>query len=155
MSLLCGLLVGVTCGVTAADKPKSNNEGKIVGTWEAKDDLFGGATFTTEFTKDGKFTMSVATADNKLVVTGKYTLGEGDKVNLTDLINSITGKTEHEATVTIKDDKLTMKVSDGKSKTFTRKAEKKGQVKSPTMAVHDHGPSLGLWRERGPVSITS
>jgi uncharacterized protein (TIGR03066 family) len=128
MSLLCGLLIGLTSTVTGADTPKSNNEGKIVGIWEATGGLLPpGATFTMEFIKDGKIDMTIKNGPTTVNITGKYTLGEGNKVHFKELSKPISGKTEHIESISIKDDKLTMTDADGKSLTFNKKPEKKDE----------------------------
>ena len=125
MQLLCGVLVSVL-SVGLPDPVKSNNEGKIVGKWESTggNALPPGIYMNLEFTKEGKFSMTVGMkgAEDKpaAVITGKYTLGSGDEVTLSDLSQPVSGKLTHKETVTIKDKELTMKDADGKAVIFKK-----------------------------------
>lgn len=89
---------------------KSNNEGKIVGKWSAPN----GAIF--EFTADGQF---IATGGQ--TIRGRYSLGAGDTVNLTNLSPPLSGKTRTREKITITGDSMVVAGGPGEpSVTFTR-----------------------------------
>ena len=107
-------------------EPKSNNEGKIVGKWESVGGsvpLPAGAKMLMEFTKDGEMSMSIFAGFVNKTITGKYKLNKADAVELYDLSEPFSGKTKHTETITIVNDELTMKGSDGKYMTFKRVKE--------------------------------
>jgi uncharacterized protein (TIGR03066 family) len=111
-----------------APEPKSNNEGKIVGKWESDGGgsvpLPPGAKMVLEFAKDGKMAMHISAGAVNKTITGKYKLKKDDGVELYDLSEAVSGREQHQETVTIVKDRLTMKDSDGKSLTFRRVKEK-------------------------------
>ena len=113
--------------LAAADGPKPNNEGKIVGKWEATGGsvaLPAGIKMVVEFNANSQMKMIISTGIVNQTITGKYKLHKGDKLELYDLSEPISGKRQHTETVTIVKDRLTMKDSDGKSLTFRRVKEK-------------------------------
>jgi hypothetical protein len=68
-----------------------------------------------EFTADGRF---LATGVN--TITGKYSLGAGDNVTLSELNPPLSGKTRSREKITINGDTMTVAGTGGKSMTFTR-----------------------------------
>src|SRR5206468_2705913 len=99
----------------------SNNKGKIEGTkWssvetEVKGVKLPAGSLKLEFAKDGKLVYQAGPVS----FTGKYSLGEGDKVTF-HLDKELAGKKEHIEDVAIKGDRLKMTDSDGTSVTFER-----------------------------------
>ena len=97
----------------------SNNKGKIEGTkWSSLPADIKGAKLPAgilklEFAKDGKLVYRVGPMD----YTGTYKLGAGDKVTL-QLDKELAGRKDHEESVVIKGNRLTMTDSDGTSLTF-------------------------------------
>ena len=90
---------------------ESNNKGKIVGKWQAT----GAVPLVFEFTADGRFIASAAGIE---LTKGKYSLGMGDTVNLTELSPPMEGKTKGREKITITGD--TMNVAGEKPLTFNR-----------------------------------
>jgi hypothetical protein len=90
----------------------SNNKGKIVGKWQAK-----GVPLVFEFTADGKFS---ATALGSTITQGRYSLGAGDTVNLSDLSPALEGKTRSREKITINGDTMTVAGNKSADMTFTR-----------------------------------
>ncbi|VTR96799.1 unnamed protein product [Gemmata massiliana] len=108
-SFLFALVTGLALFATGCS---SNNKDKIVGKWEA-----AGGILTFEFTADGQFIASGA-----MSIKGKYSLGAGDNVTLSDLNPPLDGKSKSKEKITINGDSMTIAgSSDGKSMTFTRK----------------------------------
>lgn len=91
----------------------SNNKGKIVGKWQAK----GAIPLVFEFTADGQF---VATALGTTVTKGRYSLGSGDTVNLSDLSPALEGKTRSREKITITGDTMVVAGNKSADMTFTR-----------------------------------
>lgn len=97
----------------------SNNQGKIEGTkWSSVAATIKGVklpagTLELEFGKDGKLVYKVVNMN----LTGKYTLGTGNKVTFI-MDRELGGRKKHEETITIKGDKLTMSDSDGTTLDF-------------------------------------
>lgn len=90
---------------------ESNNKGKIVGKWSAPN----GAVF--EFTADGQFIASNAGP----TIRGRYSLGAGDTVNLTDLSPPLEGKTRTREKITITGDSMSVAGGRGQAPVlFTR-----------------------------------
>ena len=121
-------MLAVACLLLAVPACMSNNKGKIVGKWEST----GGSALqvpgappmfmTLDFKADGAFTMAVGAQGMGVVKTinGKYSLGFGDSVTLSNLSEPIAGHTTHRETITIVGNQLTMKDSDGKFVTFKK-----------------------------------
>jgi hypothetical protein len=103
----------------------SNNKGKIEGTkWSSvettvKETKLAAGTLKLEFGKDGKLAYRIAGPKGEVTFTGKYSLGEGDKVTF-HLDKELAGKKEHIEDVSIQGDRLKMTDSDGTSVTFER-----------------------------------
>jgi uncharacterized protein (TIGR03066 family) len=79
-TLACAVGLLVCCGLLADEKKAESIDAKtLVGKWSPKE----AATFTIEFTKDGKATLVTTTADGKeLRGEGKYKL-DGNKLTTT------------------------------------------------------------------------
>ena len=103
-------VVFVVCAALLSAGCESNNKGKIVGKWSAE-----GGLLVFEFTSDGRFIASGAVS-----VTGKYSLGAGDTVNLSNLSPPLDGKTRSREKITITGDSMSVAGGSGKSTTFTR-----------------------------------
>jgi uncharacterized protein (TIGR03066 family) len=116
-----GLIALGTVAVRADDKDV--NKTKIVGTWElVKSTAKEGAPPGTlvEFTKDGKFKLSVKAGDKEIKIDGTYSL-DGDK--LKTAMKGPDGKEISDTdTITKLDDKeLTLKGSKGEITEFKKK----------------------------------
>ena len=111
----------------------SNNKGKIVGKWKATAVSGAGAEgmdlgaaagdggMFMEFTEDGRFKMYLSAMGQQMELgSGKYSLGMGDTVTLSDLSPPQDGKTTSRESITIKGDTMTLKGEAGKSITLTR-----------------------------------
>lgn len=111
----------LVCGVAGCN---SNNKGKIEGTkWSSqattiKGNAIPAGALTLEFTRDGKVTYTAG----PMTYTGKYSLGWGDTVTLR-LDQDLAGSKTHRERVTIANDQLTMRDSDGTSLTFDKVKE--------------------------------
>jgi hypothetical protein len=105
-----GFLVAFVGLALLAAGCSSNNKGKIVGKWTA-----GGGILTMEFTEDGQFIMSGA-----VNTKGKYSLGAGDSVTLSNLNPPMEGHTESREKITITGDTLLLANPKGNPTTFTR-----------------------------------
>ena len=101
----------------------SNNKGKIVGKWESVSGsaLAPGISVSLDFKADGNFTMTVQQMGASNTITGKYSLGMGDTVTLSNLSQAVSGRTTHQEKVTITGGQLTMTDSDGKYITFQKR----------------------------------
>ena len=99
----------------------SNNKGKIEGTkWSSNattvkgQPLVAGA-LALEFAADGKLVYQAGPAR----FTGTYSLGGGDTVTF-NLDQDLAGRKKHVEKITITDNSLTMRDSDGTSLTFSK-----------------------------------
>lgn len=108
---------------------KSGNKDKIVGTWESTapippgTDKDLGLKCTIEFTADGEFTIyeSSPSTPREALNSGKYSLGDGDTVLLTDITPSKRdGRTSSTESISINGDALTMKFDKSSSMTFKK-----------------------------------
>jgi uncharacterized protein (TIGR03066 family) len=106
----------------------SNNKGKIVGKWKANvvekpgEAMPKGAEVVFEFTEDGRFTISVELGGQSLLkaASGKYALGFGDTVTLTELSPPVDGKTQSRERISINGDTMTIDSEKGQKQTLTR-----------------------------------
>lgn len=121
LALLAGLaLIATGCS--------SNNKGKIEGKWKvtsgsgAVEGAGPDAGTFFEFTADGQFRIYASAGPVQMdAAKGKYSLGSGDTVNLTDLSPAIDGKTKSREKITINGDTMTVAAGkDGKITTLTR-----------------------------------
>ncbi len=91
----------------------SSNRGKIVGKWEYtggnSPSLPPGTHMLLEFAADGTFTWAINSGLVSKTISGKYKLGLGDHVTLSDLSPPLANRTEHTEKVTIRGDQLTLK----------------------------------------------
>jgi hypothetical protein len=115
------LVLGILFVAAPAALADSNNKGKIEGTkWSSEETTVKGnklpaGILKLEFKADGGLVYTVAGT----ALTGKYALGDGDKVTL-NMDKDLGGRKSHEQTVAIKDGKLTLTDSDGTTVTFTK-----------------------------------
>ena len=99
----------------------SSNKGKIEGTkWSSDAGMHEGQSVPAgklkfEFRRDG----SLVYVAGPLTLTGKYSLGMGDRVTL-NLDQELAGTKQHVEKVVIANDKLTMTDGDGTSITFSK-----------------------------------
>ena len=106
-------------GCKKSNNEKSNNEGKIVGTWRipGRSD----STRYLEFTADGKFyAYLMASAERTDLTWGTFSLGPGNTVALRFLNPPIDGQDRSRVTVIIENDTMTYKDEYGNSAVFTR-----------------------------------
>ncbi len=93
---------------------ESKNKGKIVGKWRVTNgdvpaNLGPDAGMFFEFTADGTFRAYAALGGQTIERTkGKYSLGTGDTVNLSDLSPALDGKTKSREKITINGDNMTI-----------------------------------------------
>jgi hypothetical protein len=103
------------------DTTKSNNKGKIEGTkWTSLATTVKGSAIPAdalklEFSKDGKL---IYKAGPK-TLTGTYSLGMADTVTL-KFTEELAGRKDHDETIKIVGDQLTMTDSDGTAVTFKK-----------------------------------
>ncbi len=109
----------VACLLLVVPACMSKNKGKILGKWESTS-APPGVSMTLEFMADGRFSMGLVGPMVAKTITGKYSLGFGDAVTLSNLSEPISGSTTHRETITIVGSQLTMKDSDGQSMTFKK-----------------------------------
>ena len=97
----------------------SNNTGKIVGKWKASSADLGvpaDVTVIYEFTADGRFTIGGPGGS----IGGKYSLGMGDNVSLSDINPPIDGKTKSREKIVIAGDVMTLDGPGGKKISLSR-----------------------------------
>jgi uncharacterized protein (TIGR03066 family) len=97
----------------------SNNTGKIVGTWELTGGRPPGAREIWEFTAAGKVSVQMSIGARNKSLTGTYSLGSGDTVQL-HFTEAVGGSKHHAQSMQIKGDELTMSDLDGTKSTFKR-----------------------------------
>ena len=99
----------------------SNNKGKIEGTkWSSnattvKDKALPAGVLALEFAADGKLVYQAG----PVRLTGTYSLGGGDSVTF-NLDQDLAGRKNHVEKITISDNTLTMRDSDGTSVSFSK-----------------------------------
>jgi len=113
--LLLGLAISFIGGCAS-----NNSMEKMEGTWTSLAAKIKGMEITSgraslQFTKGGKVTFSA----NGRAWSGTYSLGMGDGVTLS-FDRELGGRKSHYETITVKDNLLTMKDSDGTKMTFVK-----------------------------------
>jgi hypothetical protein len=112
----------------------SSNKGKIVGKWKtvampdtAKQGIPAGATVDMyfEFTADGRFIVTgevsfAGMKQTKEVATGKYSLGMGSTVTISDITPPLDGKSKSREKIVINGDTMTLDTEKGEKITLTR-----------------------------------
>lgn len=105
----------------------SDNKNKIVGRWKASSDqaepsnMPAEAGMFFEFTADSQFRAYMSAGGKTIdLAKGRYRLGAGSAVYLTDLSPAMSGKTRTKEKITITGNTMSIAGEDGKTITLTR-----------------------------------
>jgi uncharacterized protein (TIGR03066 family) len=113
-----GLIV-TGCALFVLSGCSSNNTGKIVGKWEMVSGRPAGASEKWGFTSDRKVSVKMSIGARNNLLTGTYTLGSGDTVEL-HLDQEFGGSKHHAIAMHIQGKELTMSDPDGTKATFKK-----------------------------------
>lgn len=102
-----------------------------------------GVTMTLTFHADGKFGMGVSGPAASMNISGKWKLGWGSYVTLSDLSMPLGGVTAHTESVVVAGDTLTMSDSDGTKIVFTKidKEMEQQAAKKPVKPGSNYSPA--------------